>query len=66
MDLTFSASVLIVGSAGTGKSFLLRRLVGALPPDATAVTASSGVAACHLAGITLHAFAGIQSGFFIT
>lgn len=47
------------GSAGTGKSFLLRKIVSALPPDSTFPTASTGVAACHIGGFTLHSFAGI-------
>lgn len=44
-------NVFFTGSAGTGKSFLLKRIVAALPPDVTVPTASTGVAACHVGKI---------------
>lgn len=46
------------GSAGTGKSFLLKQLVKALHMKHGAgtvfVTASTGIAACAIDGVTVH------------
>lgn len=59
-------SLFYTGSAGTGKSVLLRSLIKALREQhgqgTVAVTASTGLAACHIGGITLHSFAGIGLG----
>ena len=41
------------GSAGTGKSYLLKRLITMLPPQSTFITASTGEAACHIGGTTI-------------
>lgn len=61
-------SVFFTGAAGTGKSVLLREIIAALrkkynkEPDRVAVTASTGLAACNVGGVTLHSFAGIGLG----
>lgn len=52
-------SVFFTGCAGTGKSLLLKHILRALPRDSTFVTASTGLAASALGGITVNAFAGI-------
>ncbi|KAF8817410.1 hypothetical protein BYT27DRAFT_6810479 [Phlegmacium glaucopus] len=61
-------SVFYTGSAGTGKSVLLREIIKALKKkhdkaqDAVAITASTGIAACNIGGVTIHSFAGIGLG----
>ena len=61
-------SVFFTGSAGTGKSVLLREIIACLrmkhrrEPDRVAVTASTGLAACNVGGVTLHSFSGIGLG----
>ncbi|EAU33931.1 DNA repair and recombination protein pif1, mitochondrial precursor [Aspergillus terreus NIH2624] len=61
-------SIFFTGSAGTGKSVLMREIIKKLrdkyrkEPDRVAVTASTGLAACNIGGVTLHSFAGIGLG----
>ncbi|GAA5974457.1 hypothetical protein JCM11641_003225 [Rhodosporidiobolus odoratus] len=61
-------NVFFTGSAGTGKSVLLREIIASLKrkyrggSDAVAVTASTGMAACNIGGVTIHSFAGIGIG----
>ncbi|KKY17147.1 putative mitochondrial dna helicase [Diplodia seriata] len=61
-------SVFFTGSAGTGKSVLLREIIAALKKkyiresERVAITASTGLAACNIGGVTLHSFSGIGLG----
>jgi ATP-dependent DNA helicase PIF1 len=61
-------SVFFTGPAGTGKSVLMRSIISELrkkwirDPERIAVTASTGLAACNIGGMTLHSFAGIGLG----
>lgn len=51
-------SVFFTGTAGTGKSVVLRAIIESLRrvhgAHRVAVTASTGLAACHIGGVTLH------------
>ncbi|KAF8749153.1 ATP-dependent DNA helicase [Rhizoctonia solani] len=69
LDLVKKGSnIFFTGSAGTGKSVLLREVIKALrkkhgkAQDAVAITASTGIAACNIGGVTLHSFSGIGIG----
>src|ERR1035437_2775356 len=54
-------SVLLTGSAGTGKTYLLNRFIERARQSgkSVAVTATTGLAATHLNGTTIHAWSGI-------
>jgi ATP-dependent DNA helicase PIF1 len=66
--VNYGKSIFYTGSAGTGKSFVMREIIKKLrdkytkEPDRVAVTASTGLAACNIEGVTLHSFAGIGLG----
>ncbi|KAK6065082.1 mitochondrial dna helicase [Seiridium cupressi] len=61
-------SVFFTGPAGTGKSVLMRGIIAGLKkkwasdPERLSITASTGLAACNIGGMTLHSFAGIGLG----
>lgn len=59
-------SVFFTGAAGTGKSFLLKQVVQGLKRSRSeselAITATTGLAAYHVGGQTLHRWAGIRTG----
>ena len=54
-------SALLTGAAGTGKTYLLRKFIRRAREDgkSVSVTATTGLAATHLNGTTIHAWAGI-------
>lgn len=55
-------NVFFTGSAGTGKSVLLRSIIdhfGGPRDDSIGVTATTGIAAVNIGGVTLHSWAGI-------
>jgi ATP-dependent DNA helicase PIF1 len=55
-------NVFFTGSAGTGKSTLLKKIIASMPEKGTFITASTGIAATNIDGMTLHSFAGIGLG----
>lgn len=59
-------NIFYTGSAGTGKSLLLRKLITNLkeqhPPDTIGVTASTGLAAYNIGGMTINSYTGIGLG----
>ena len=59
--LKSGVNVFLTGSAGTGKTFLLNQFISYLKKAKvrTGVTASTGIAATHLDGRTIHSWSGI-------
>jgi DNA replication protein DnaC len=54
-------NVFLTGSAGTGKTYIINHYIEYLKERkvAVAVTASTGIAATHINGMTIHAWSGI-------
>jgi len=59
--LKSGANVFLTGSAGTGKTYVLNQYIQYLKDRKVpvAVTASTGIAATHIGGVTIHSWAGI-------
>ena len=63
-------NIFLTGSAGTGKTFLLRYIIQELEKKydsigSIAITAPTGIAAINIGGQTIHSFAGIGIGKII-
>ncbi|MGI9525839.1 MAG: helix-turn-helix domain-containing protein [Weeksellaceae bacterium] len=54
-------NVFLTGSAGTGKTYVLNKYIEYLQDRSipVAITASTGIAATHIGGMTIHAWSGI-------
>src|SRR5664279_4816206 len=54
-------SVLLTGSAGAGKTFVLNQFISIAKSEGkhVSVTATTGLAATHLGGTTIHSWSGI-------
>jgi len=61
-------NVFLTGSAGTGKTYVLNQYITYLKERKVkvAVTASTGIAATHMNGMTIHSWSGIGVKEFIT
>jgi len=59
--LKSGANVFLTGSAGTGKTYVLNKYIQYLKARKVpvSITASTGIAATHLQGTTIHAWSGI-------
>ena len=55
-------NVFVTGNAGTGKSYLLRLIKKKFANRGLHLTASTGIAAVNIGGVTLHSWAGIGTG----
>ncbi len=59
--LKMGSNVFLTGPAGSGKTFVLNKYINYLKDKkiAVGVTASTGIAATHLSGMTIHSWCGI-------
>lgn len=60
--LKAGANVLMLGSAGTGKSFIIEKIKQLLPEKKIFLTSTTGISALNIGGSTVHSFFGIGLG----
>ena len=66
--LKLGRNIFLTGAAGSGKTYLLNQYIQFLKTHHVAVstTASTGIAATHLQGTTIHSWSGIGVRDFLT
>ncbi len=66
--LKMGKNIFLTGAAGSGKTYLLNKYVNYLKDKnvVVAVTASTGIAATHLHGVTIHSWSGIGVRDYLT
>ncbi|WP_418968945.1 PIF1 family DEAD/DEAH box helicase [Alloscardovia omnicolens] len=66
--LNSGASVYLTGAPGAGKTYVLNQFIAQARAEgkSVAVTASTGIAATHINGQTIHSFSGIGVNTFLT
>lgn len=66
--LKMGKNIFLTGAAGSGKTYLLNKYIHYLKDNnvAVAVTASTGIAATHLHGATIHSWSGIGVRDYLT
>ncbi len=66
--LKMGASVFLTGNAGSGKTYLLNRYISWLKDQKInfGITASTGIAATHIGGQTIHSYAGFGIRKFLS
>ena len=61
-EIEAGQSVFLTGSAGTGKSAVISEVIRTYPAHSTSITASTGIVAVALGGVTAHSFFMIGKG----
>jgi thymidine kinase len=66
--MKMGVNVFLTGPAGSGKTYVLNEYINYLKKHSvsTAITASTGIAATHIGGVTIHSWSGLGIKDYIT